>query len=78
MGLTRREHDILVLVSQDKTNREIAKALGIGAQTVTEHVKKISTKLGVRSRIGMVMIAIRDGELSKEEVLSYWRQRPQN
>lgn len=78
MKLTRREHDIAVLVSQDKTDKEIAKELGISVNTVSEHVHEICTKLGARGRLGMVMLAIRDGELSWEEVFSYWMRYPEN
>lgn len=72
MGLTVREREVLLLMSQDKTNREIAKTLGLSVHTVRKHVETICKKLGARSRLGAVMLGIRDGHLSWEEVIIYW------
>ena len=50
-------------MAQEKTNREIARALGVGADTVKSHIRKICTKLSVRSRLGAVMTALAKGEI---------------
>jgi DNA-binding NarL/FixJ family response regulator len=49
-GLTEREAEVLDLVADGMTNREIAEALVISPKTVAHHVSRILTKLGVRSR----------------------------
>ena len=49
-GLTRREQEIVMEIAQNKTNREIADALGIGERTVETHVSNILSKLGLASR----------------------------
>ena len=49
-GLTVRELEVLVLLSQGKTNRAIANELFISEKTVASHVSHIFTKLGVASR----------------------------
>lgn len=49
-SLTRREHEVLVLLAERKTDREIAEALYIGPRTASWHVQAIINKLGVSSR----------------------------
>ena len=49
-GLTGRELDIIRLVVVHKSNKEIARALGISARTVSTHLSNIFKKLGVDSR----------------------------
>ena len=48
--LTRREREILELVSQGLSNRQIARTLWIAESTVKVHIHHILEKLGVRSR----------------------------
>ncbi len=52
--LTAREKQVLRLVGEGKTNREIAAALQISAWTVANHRKHICAKLGVHSTAGLV------------------------
>ncbi|WP_345022313.1 response regulator transcription factor, partial [Actinomadura keratinilytica] len=49
-GLTPRELEVLRLVAQGRSNREIAEALFISAKTASVHVSNILGKLGVASR----------------------------
>jgi len=51
-GLTEREREVLALVAEGRTNREIAAALFIETRTVDKHVEHIRAKLGSRSRAG--------------------------
>jgi two-component system nitrate/nitrite response regulator NarL len=48
--LTRREEEILGLIDQGLSNKEIARALQIGGATVKNHVHSVLTKLSVRRR----------------------------
>jgi DNA-binding CsgD family transcriptional regulator len=48
--LTHREREVLALVADGRTNRDIAGALCIEARTVEKHVEHIRAKLGARSR----------------------------
>lgn len=48
--LTAAEERVLRLVSQSKTNREIASTLGISPATVKRHLENILRKLQVRNR----------------------------
>jgi DNA-binding CsgD family transcriptional regulator len=61
--LTERESDIARLVAERKSNKEIARALGISARTVTTHVANIFTKLGVSSR-GELADRVREGMIA--------------
>ncbi|MFI9404592.1 LuxR C-terminal-related transcriptional regulator [Nocardia sp. NPDC052316] len=55
--LTPREHQVLRFIAKGYTNPEIARALGIGGQTVKTHVSHVLTKLGVRDRIHAAVYA---------------------
>jgi DNA-binding NarL/FixJ family response regulator len=49
-GLTRRELDVLYLLAEGWTDREIAETLFISRRTVNTHVSRLLAKLDVRSR----------------------------
>jgi ATP/maltotriose-dependent transcriptional regulator MalT len=49
-GLSTRERQVLELLAQGRTNREIAKALFISESTTKVHVRHIYEKLGVHTR----------------------------
>jgi len=59
--LTGRELEILGLVGEGKTSREIAMELYISENTVRNHVRNILDKLGLRSRFEAVNWAYREG-----------------
>lgn len=56
--LTKREHEVLELITQAKNNKEIAKELYISDQTVGVHRKNIMRKLGVRNTINLIKFAL--------------------
>jgi len=59
--LTGREIEILGLVGEGKTSREIAEDLYISENTVRNHVRNILDKLGLKSRFEAVNWAYREG-----------------
>ena len=59
--LTRREHEVLRLISQGKSNKEIARELHIREGTVKGHVSTILAKLGVLDRTQAALFAIQHG-----------------
>lgn len=63
MTLTEREVQIVELVSQGRSNREIGVALRVTEETVKAHMKRITQKLGARDRAHVTAIAIRRGFL---------------
>ena len=58
--LTERELDVLRLVAQGITNREIAEQLFIAENTVKNHVRNILEKLHLHSRMEAVLYAVRE------------------
>jgi DNA-binding CsgD family transcriptional regulator len=60
-GLTRRERDTAALIAQGKSNRAIARALGIGERTVEGYVASALTKLGFTSRSQIAVWAAEQG-----------------
>jgi DNA-binding NarL/FixJ family response regulator len=57
--LTDREHQIVALVVEGKSNREIATGLGLSAQTVKNQLSVILDKLGLTSRVQLAVYAVR-------------------
>lgn len=60
-ALSSREREVLALLSAGASNKEIALALDVSVSTVKFHVAAIIHKLGARSRVDAVAIAIRAG-----------------
>jgi DNA-binding CsgD family transcriptional regulator/tetratricopeptide (TPR) repeat protein len=60
-GLTPRERQVLSLVSEGRTNREIGDTLYMAEKTASVHVSRILSKLGVRSRTEAAAVAHRLG-----------------
>ena len=59
LGLTPRERDVLALIAEGRTDRQIAEALFISPRTVAMHVSSILAKLGVANRGGAAAVAHR-------------------
>jgi NarL family two-component system response regulator LiaR len=66
--LTERELEVLRLVSQGRSNREIADQLVIAEMTVRTHVSNILGKLHLASRTQAALYALREGLASLDEV----------
>jgi len=60
-GLSNREIDVLQLLADGKSNKEIATRLFISTQTVKTHIAHIFQKLGVSDRTEAVASALRRG-----------------
>ncbi len=58
-GLTSRERQVLALLAEGATNRQIGAALFMAEKTASVHVSRILTKLGVRSRTQAAAVAHR-------------------
>ena len=60
-GLTRREVEVLRLLSHHRTDKEIAETLFISPHTASTHVKHVLAKLGVASRRDAAEVAVANG-----------------
>ena len=64
-GLSPREKEVLFLIAQGRTNREIGERLFISQKTVGVHVGNILAKLDVSGRVEAATVAIRLGLTEK-------------
>lgn len=58
-ALTSREREVLTLLADGRSNREIARALGVSEKTVKTHVSAVLAKLGVADRTQAALLAVR-------------------
>jgi two-component system nitrate/nitrite response regulator NarL len=65
-GLSPREEEVLRLIAEGQSNKEIAKCLSIGVRTVETHREHIMAKLGIHSTAGLTKYAIARGILKLE------------
>src|SRR5690349_10516235 len=59
--LTEREREVWMLLAQGKSNAEMGRDLFLSDATVKSHVTRLLSKLGVRSRVGAVVVAYESG-----------------
>jgi two-component system response regulator DegU len=60
-NLTQREHDILALLAEGRSNRSIAQHLYLSEKTVKAHLASVFRKLGVTNRTQAAMMAVQLG-----------------
>lgn len=63
LGLTRREQQLVELISRGLTNKEIAVELGLSEQTVKNHIHRVLRKVGVSDRLEAVEMCRTQGFL---------------
>jgi len=61
LGLTRREQQLVQMVSQGLSNKEIANQLSLSEQTVKNHIHRILRKLGASDRLSAVGVCRAEG-----------------
>ena len=65
--LTDREKQVLKLVAEGKSNKEVAEVLGISVKTAMSHREHVMEKLGVHNRTELVRFAIKKGVIRVDE-----------
>ncbi|MFP3989744.1 response regulator transcription factor [Streptomyces sp. E11-3] len=66
-GLTDREREILALIGEGLTNRQIGQRLYLAEKTVKNHISRLLAKLGVERRIQAAVIATQARERKKQD-----------
>jgi DNA-binding NarL/FixJ family response regulator len=61
LGLSRREQELVGLIQQGLTNKEIASRLNLSEQTVKNHVHRILRKVGAQDRLSIVEVCRNQG-----------------
>jgi two-component system nitrate/nitrite response regulator NarL len=64
--LTGREREVLALIAEGQSNKEIATKLGIGVRTIETHRERIMRRLGIHSVAGLTKFAIANGLVTLE------------
>ena len=59
-ALTKREREVALLVAQAKSNEEVATELGVKRRTVETHLERIYSKTGIKSRVELSTLVLRD------------------
>jgi DNA-binding NarL/FixJ family response regulator len=65
--LTARQREVLQLLAEGRTTKEIASLLGISSKTAESHRSQIMDRLGIRDLAGLVRYAIRTGLISADK-----------
>ena len=66
LPLTNREKEIMVLLAQGQTNKQISKILMLSPSTIRNHISSIFTKLKIANRSQATAIAIYAGLLNQK------------
>jgi DNA-binding NarL/FixJ family response regulator len=66
-GLTAREMEVVNLITEGCTNKDIAKTFGISEETVKRHLTNIFNKLGVGNRLELALFALNHNLLPAHE-----------
>lgn len=69
MHLTKREMEVVVLVCQDRSSKEIAKVLQVNPKTINFHRLRISKKLGANNPIAFYRKCLEHGIVEPPELL---------
>ncbi|WP_434623076.1 LuxR C-terminal-related transcriptional regulator [Azospirillum sp. B2RO_4] len=60
-GLTERQREVLCLLLEGRSNKEIARALGVLEGTIKVHLRSVMQRLGVRNRTQLALATIKAG-----------------
>jgi DNA-binding NarL/FixJ family response regulator len=68
--LTPREEQVVALVAEGLGNRQIARELNLSEHTVKKYLFRIFEKLGISSRVELVLYAVNNGDPRQAEWLA--------
>lgn len=64
--LTKREQELIPLVANGLTNKEISTQLGVSEHTIKNHLFRIYEKLGISSRVELILYAVSEREKGQQ------------
>jgi DNA-binding NarL/FixJ family response regulator len=68
--LTERQRQVLQMIAEGRTTREMAQTLHLSVKTIESHRAKLMNELGIRDVAGLVVYAIRSGVIGIDRILS--------
>jgi DNA-binding NarL/FixJ family response regulator len=75
-GLTDREAEILALITQGKSNTEVAALTFLSPNTVKSYIRNLYRKIGVASRTQAALWGVKNGFLPDHRRIDHWRGGP--
>lgn len=69
LNISEREMEIIKLIAEGHSNKEVADKLFLSTHTITTHRKNIMNKLGVNNTAGLVLFAVRENLISPNHFL---------
>jgi DNA-binding NarL/FixJ family response regulator len=75
-GLTDRESEILALITQGRSNADVAGLTFLSPNTVKSYIRTIYRKIGVASRTQAVLWGVRHGFTPDHDRIEHWRNGP--
>ena len=75
-GLTDRESEILALITQGKSNAEVAALTYLSPNTVKSYIRSIYRKIDVASRTQAVLWGVKNGFIPDHRRIDHWRGGP--
>ena len=75
-GLTDREAEILALITQGKTNAEVAAVTFLSPNTVKSYIRTVYRKINVTSRTQAVLWGVKNGFTADYHRIDHWRGGP--
>ncbi len=75
-GLTDREAEILALITQGKSNVEVARTTFLSPNTIKSYIRSVYRKIGVESRTQAVLWGVEHGFAPDHRRIDHWRGGP--
>ncbi|BDZ47161.1 response regulator transcription factor [Naasia aerilata] len=75
-GITDRESEILALITQGKSNEEVAKLTYLSPNTLKSHIRSIYRKIGATSRTQAVLWGVEHGFTPDKHRIDHWMGGP--
>jgi two-component system NarL family response regulator len=69
--LTHREIEVIRCLAYEKSKKEISADLGMSTSTVSNHIKNIYRKFGIYNSVGVLKLAMSNGILPVEDLMTY-------